>query len=315
MGLVATVPNTTMHYYKIYGLKAAADIQLQQHTSDLLRTINYPLFYTSPLKICYQQLQNDATANLSILTSDPTFATGESNTTTAKTIKLLHEHSITLHNNNIQWPFPLPQAGTTINLILNNLSRSVRLKHNLNKYGLYFVEQFTNNSYTAFLTWRQVHHTIQKIPRKRAPGWFTKLTDEIVAATSIHNHLIMLNPFTLPVFNSTKSPWIYHIPKNTFGKHSKTSNGKIIYRHWTLSPVTPGKIIKCKGCPETQKGKSTCYITAPVSMITNLQVDRQKHIHTNISDLQSALRNLNPSDTSPIIFTGHLFHKDVSPNE
>ncbi|CAG8506972.1 14967_t:CDS:2 [Gigaspora rosea] len=82
-----------------------------------------------------------------------------------------------------------------------------------------------------------------------------------------------------------------------------------------LSPSTPGKMIKCKGCPETSWGKSTCYITAPISILTNIQVDRQKHIHTDINDLQNALQNPNPSHTPPTIFTGHLSHKDMMSKE
>jgi len=164
-GLAAIIPNATMYHYRIYGLKVAANIQQQQYISDLIRMIHHPLFHTSPLKICLQQLQTDAATNLSILVSDLVFTSMESKTTTAKVVKTLHAQGLSLHNNNTPWPIPLPKAGTTINPILKDLPTFTNLKRNLSKHGFYFIEQFTNHSHTCLLTWKQTHHSIKKIPR------------------------------------------------------------------------------------------------------------------------------------------------------
>src|SRR6185312_1195641 len=98
----------------------------------------------------------------------------------------------------------------------------------------------------------------------------------------------MPNSFTLTTFDYEDSPWIYYTEKNTFGKRSKIKSKTITYWHWVLNPLTPGKLSKCRNCPETPVEKHTCYITTIVSTITNIQVDQKKTIHADILDLQTA---------------------------
>src|SRR6185295_1380459 len=56
--LASSIPNSTIHHYRIYRLRTIEDIQTQQHISIINQLLNHPLFGKSSFRIQLQQLQN-----------------------------------------------------------------------------------------------------------------------------------------------------------------------------------------------------------------------------------------------------------------
>lgn len=52
--LASTILDATIHYHLIFGLKKADNIRTLQHTSNLIKLINHPMFKSSTLKIRLQ---------------------------------------------------------------------------------------------------------------------------------------------------------------------------------------------------------------------------------------------------------------------
>ena len=67
--LATSILSSTIFNHKIYALKKAEDIQLQQHFAILVKHLNHIDFTNSSLKIRLQQLQNSASINKSILSN------------------------------------------------------------------------------------------------------------------------------------------------------------------------------------------------------------------------------------------------------
>src|SRR6185295_1817806 len=98
-GLASSIPNSTIHHYRIYGLRTIEDIQTQQHISIINQMLNHPLFSKSSFKIRLQQLQNSAATNKSILSLYPKiFPNTEVNTTTAIMLNTCQLNNIVFNN-------------------------------------------------------------------------------------------------------------------------------------------------------------------------------------------------------------------------
>ena len=198
-GLASSIPNSTIHHYQIYGLRTIEDIQTQQHISIINQLLNHPLFSISSFKIRLQQLQNSAATNKSILSLYPkTFSDIEAHTTTAMILNTCYLNNITFNNSANPWPKPLSTMGTSINLILNSMPLACKIKNKLNNLHLYYIEQLVLKDQMITRTWRNLAHTIQKIPRGRQPKWF----NELIATTrnwlqQNRSRLVNPNPYIL----------------------------------------------------------------------------------------------------------------------
>jgi len=290
-GLARGIPNSFIYNPEIYGL----DNLLQVHDNALIslmsKNLNHKDFDKSFLKMRIQQLQEAANTEKSILSHTPIFPHRQNSTHTAQSITAGLSLGITWNKPLNQWPIlPNRLLGTSIDQFIIDHPKRHILKEKMNRHGIYCVEQLLDLRNKNFLSWAEIHHNIQKIPRGRPPNWLYTMQEILSGNANPTTTLITPNPFTLtPWTRKGRKNWI--ITKDEeFAKITSFSQQYPKAKHYTIT--TNNKLEACTGC--TLKDKSItgehCYFSLR-DRAYGLQVDSRQIIHGKISDIYAALNN------------------------
>ena len=256
--------------------------------------LNYKKFSSYPIYVLLQNLQNDASTNLSILTHRPVFSTKYKNTLTVAIIEELHNREMQLTNEINKWPVPREEEGTPINEILGNNTSKMNLKNKLNTHNIYYIEQFMNHNCSKLLQWKQMFHNIGKIIRGRKPRWFLEI-QQTIRGKYLHNMEGKTNPYTnkqIEDNGNNQSTWII-TNRGLVGKVRKIKNNIATIRHWEYE----GNRITscCHGCSEHISSRSTPgVVEIHTRYLTKIIVNRVKQIYSDIGDVMEGFNKRKP---------------------
>ncbi|CAG8848183.1 23489_t:CDS:1, partial [Gigaspora margarita] len=165
----------------------------------------------------------------------------------------IHKANIAIcQNANTAWSQPLDEERTSINSILQLMTKLHLIKSKLNKIKFKFVEQCLDYESESMIPWFYLPHTIRTIPRGRQPKWYKQIV-EMVQEMIGSQAIVPIKPNSAYTYNKViweKKEWItlkeYQAGFIDRILSLKKDNTALI-NHWTPSYTTQ-TLQPCPGC-------------------------------------------------------------------
>ncbi|CAG8586168.1 4219_t:CDS:1 [Gigaspora margarita] len=195
-------------------------------------------------------------------------------------------------NTNAAWFQPINEEGTSINIILQLMTKPHLIKSKLNKIKFKFVEQCLDCESVSTIPWFYLPHTIRTIPRGRQPNWYRQIV-EVVQKMIGSQAIVPIRPNSVYMYNNTiweKKEWITlkAYQAGFIGRISslKKDNTALV-NHWMLSHTTQ----TLQPCPSywynnPVLAKEKCTKKIGLDLLQSVPVNSKKKLRIQISYLR-----------------------------